>query len=529
MTLDGFLTFFGILFAAYAVIDPVTRLRIRLDSPAQLTLLFVSIAAVIFFQFVNPIVSVLPLPLATWFVGLRFGQPEDVLNNTQMAFIVTLVWSVSAVTLYSFNRPRARRIRRLPPLVERLYDSRRYIEILTLVSPYIDVLKRSFYREHLLEKLHDRLEKAGRGTFRTIDLINMDKNRKQARYLRFSSLVSSMIPSARKRTTAAREIVDLIAKSRDIRHVLQTQKPEFAAIFFKTFQSELYDEFDRYVLESMMNSESHLRSDLRKTTNLARETYALDPSAIVLNNFLEDISFAQRSGIWRPVGEAAIKVIEEDEQYADVIRRPPPVEDEDLFNDITYSAIHFFDVMVTRAAVSGLCDNMWLMYLMHFVRKIITLSSLPLPQSSRLSEFPTLGLRLIWECQYRLSNWVELSWRLPEGNPNSSPSSFAEAREICAIPYWAAWTLCIVVRNIITSDDIPEEFKRERFGSFVRTCSKLPKSGPGSYLREYMAEAIVLGPPDAHDRDLSDSVRDMLSHVDVVDRFNFSELNVRLQ
>lgn len=529
MSLDGFLTFFGLVIAAYAVLDPLSRLKLRLNAPIALVLSTVFVTIILGFQFILPILSILPEGVAVWVVGFGFGQPSDLLSNEKVSFLLTALWGVSILTFFYLSRPSGNKVRRLLPLTNMLYDERRYLELIRVLYPYIPLLGKYHNRTHALQKLHDWMMQVSSHPL-PLALQESKDSRGAPRFIRpILRLAAKGLPRFSKRTIATRSIVETVAKSQHVRRELQMHTPEFAVEFFRTFQTGTFEEFDRFVMESMQNPESFLREDLRATINIQGETYALDPERVTLLNFVGDTDFALRSGVWRPVGGTALKAIREDKNYVRSLSEAPPFEDEDLFDDVTYSAIHFFDVLITRAATKEVQDNFWLMYVATFVEKILPVHDPSRAPAHYEGEFPTLGTRIVWEAQHRLENWVELSWRLSEANVHRTPCNVEEARDVCAIPYWAAHSLCRVVREVILSDNVSESFKVERLGSFVRTAAQIPQTGNSSYLREFLALGIIEGPFEIPFEDISPELKKLLPQTDHVHRSKFPELKTALE
>ena len=528
MSLDGFLTFFGLVLAAYAVLDPITRFKLRLNAAGQAVLFIIFGTAILFFQFILPIMNILPQSVSIWIVELGFGQPSDLMSNEKISFVLTALWCILSVSLFALSRPSGRKLRRLVPLVNRLYDERRYLELIILIAPYIEQLRLYRHRAHPLLKLHDWSARAG--TIYPSQLFGSNRDGWNVPRILSPAFrqFSKCLPTFAKRTLSAEAIIETVAKSPRIRRELQVHQAEFAVDFSRNFQQDTYDEFDKFIMDSMQNSDSFLREDLRATVNTHGETYALSPEMVTLFGFIGDIDFAQRSGIWRPVGEAALKAVRENSNYISSLSEAPPFEDEDLFDDITYSAMHFFDVLITRAAVKGVQDNFWLMYVAIFVEKILLVHDLTRSTGHYDGEFPTLGVRNIWEAQHRLQNWVELAWRLPEKNIHRSPLTAKEAQDICAIPYWAAHSLCRALRAIIQSENVSQSFKVDRLGSFIMTASKIPQAGQSSYLRQFLANGLVVGPFDIEFDNISVDLRELLSQTDHIYRTQFPELQAAM-
>ena len=169
---DGFLTFFGLLIAGYAILDPIARLKLRIDAPIQISLIAIALLVILPFEFIVPILSVLPEAYVIWFVELGFGQPSDLLSNAHIAFIATFTWALAASICFYFSRPRSGKLRRLLPLVERLHDEGRYLELLELVEPYLLILKQSALRESKAHKRYDMIANASRKRVPSSELLS---------------------------------------------------------------------------------------------------------------------------------------------------------------------------------------------------------------------------------------------------------------------------------------------------------------------------------------------------------------------
>ena len=94
LSLDGFLTFCGLLIAGYAILDPVARLRLRIDATIQVTLIGIALFVILPFEFILPILSALPETYVIWFVELGFGQPSNLLSNSHVAFLAIFTLSL---------------------------------------------------------------------------------------------------------------------------------------------------------------------------------------------------------------------------------------------------------------------------------------------------------------------------------------------------------------------------------------------------------------------------------------------------
>jgi hypothetical protein len=262
-----------------------------------------------------------------------------------------------------------------------------------------------------------------------------------------------------------------------------------ASDLFVSFYSTHYDWCDLYIAESMTNKESHLRRDLMRTEGRGIIEYNFHDDSIFLSALIGDAEIAAKMGVWKPVGDAVTKAIKEDKSYQDRLHGAPPQDDADLFYDITYAGIHFFDVLVRQAASQAYMDHMYLPYLLYFIQDLDSLPNNASLPSGFSPEGKDLKERLILQSLSTLENWVELERMLPKGNPHKEPKNAREAEDAVAIPFWAARTLGAALRIIVLSSKFSDDFKVSCLSGFVLTGARGVQTG--SYLRTVMADSLL--------------------------------------
>lgn len=527
MSLDGFLTFCGLLIAGCAILDPVARLKLRIDAPLQVTLICIALFVILPFEFILPILGVLPEAYVIWFVELGFGQPSNLLSNSHVAFLAIFTWAIAASMCMYFSRPRSGKLRRLLPLVERLHDEGRYLELLELVEPYLEVLKKNALRETSSSKRYDWVAHASQKRSLTDEFFN-EGQWKSPLWCRWCFVVLRQLhPSFQTQTHAARLITDIIAKSEGVRKALQTIKPKFAAKFFVGCYSTHYDWCDLYIAQSMANKDSQLRQDIKRTDGYSKNKYHISEESILLAAFIGDARVATKMGVWKPVGDAATKAIKEDKTYQARLNETPPQEDVDLFDDITYASIHFFDILVRQAAVQSHMDHMWLMYLQFFVEDLEFLPPNTAVQPNPISDGSDMKEKLIFTALTTLASWVELASRLPIENPHRVPTIASEANDAIAIPFWAAKSLCIALKTVLLSPKFGDDFKVSCLSSFVLTGAR--RIQKDSYLRILLADGLLEGSSRANKEKISDKIKALRSRLDLTHLLEFNELEDQLK
>ena len=143
MSLDGFLTFIGLMIATYAILSPVSRLKLRLKMYRQLVLGAVAITLVGFFEFYFELKSIAPDSIISIFSYIVFNEQASRLSNQEVAFLVVIIWVLLAAFLHARAKPRASSLGTLKTLSERLHDEGRYLELVELVLPLLGNNKRS--------------------------------------------------------------------------------------------------------------------------------------------------------------------------------------------------------------------------------------------------------------------------------------------------------------------------------------------------------------------------------------------------
>lgn len=488
LSLDGFLTFFGLLIAGYAVLDPVARLKLRLNAPLQLFLVCVALLIILPVQFILPLMHALPEKQAVWIAELGFGQPSDLLTNSHIAFFVTLSWAVSAWLAFRFSRPRAGKLGRLLVLVERLHDEGRILELLELVQPYLGSLKECMEPKQ--------------------------------------SLWSSKRANQASKNSAT-QIVDILTKSKGVRETLQTVKPKFAADIFTAFYHSHYDWCDLYLADSMSNKDSHLRQDIKRTDGINGTAYVISQESVLLSALVGQAEHAARFGIWKPIGDAVAKTIKEDANYHNQLSEGVPRDEADLYDDITYAGIRFFDIMVRQAATQEVADHMWLNYLLFFVQDLASLPVKVSAPSNPIAEFSNLREKLAYTTLTTLEDWVALDKWLPSENHHAVPTNQIDAEGVVAIPFWAAKALSRTLQLILLHANFSDALKVSCVTSFIYTGAR--QVAKGSYLRAVLVEGLIQDFGGEENDEIISALQAMDARLDKTHLSEFGELGSRIQ
>ncbi|WP_421704509.1 hypothetical protein [Aliiroseovarius sp.] len=529
MSLDGFLTFMGLMIATYAILSPVSRLRLRLNMFRQLALGTVAITLVAFFEFFFELEALASGNFDQVFSYFDFSRQPAGFSNQEAAFLVVIVWMLLALLLHVRAKPRAISLGNLKTLSERLYDEGRYLELVELVAPYLGTIRKAVEKGLFSQRLHHRMLdmhlKATNPFFGIHDEGNPLVPKCLASRMR---PLARLVPARRKAHQSAQEIDDLILQSDGVRKLLVRLKPEFAMALMNR-SGWKNDEFrTRFFRDALNDKASHFYKELMATQNTAGNIgYAIDSKSVLLAGFFDDASVGAKYGIWKPVGDEATRMIRSDQEYGKLLNAPCPI-DEDLWADPVFNTIHFFDIMVTCAARQGISDHMWLMYMSVLVRALEAVHNVTDDRVNLDDEFPTLGNRLIYEATFCLRKWVQIVRDLPADSPHKDARALQGVGDV-SIPYWAAKDCINAMRCVLRSERLTESFITGLLESYMRDVGALSKDAPISHLRKMMVDEFLLGDLNYGGDDLRVDVKKYIGGVDHVVRFDVPEFEAALK
>ena len=529
MSLDGFLTFIGLMIATYAILSPVSRLKLRLKMYRQLVLSAVAITLVGFFEFYFELKSIAPDSISGIFFYVVFNEQASRLSNQEAAFLVVIIWLLLAVFLHARAKPRAISLGTLKTLSERLHDEGRYLELVELVYPYLGTIREAVEKRLFNQRFHHRiLDIHSRATNPLFAILNDDKPLVLKWLACRIKPLASLVPARSKAHDAAIAIDDLILQSDEIRNLLVRLKPEFAMILMDR-SGEKNEEFRTQFFRDAINDRaSHFYKELKATQSLSRSTngYEIEPNSVLLTGFFGNALVGERLGIWKPIGDEALRLIESDQAYAKILNGPCP-SDEELWKDPTYNIIHFFDIMVRSAAGQDVPNHMWLMYMSVFVCELEKIHHVTDDRVNLEDEFPTLGNRLIYEATYCLQKWVQLVNDLPATSSHMDAKSL-RGPDGASIPYWAVKGYLGAMRHVLKSERLTDRFITCRLESYIREVGKLQQTEPISHLRNMMVDKLINGESSNGGEDLRAEIRTFIHGVDRTVFYNAPDFNEAL-
>lgn len=448
MSLDGFLTFIGLLITSFAVLRPSSKLRLFLNSWRQFFWGIVAFALVLILQFLNIFSD-----------GSTFG-------DGRAEFIVVLIWGIGAYCLFKLAQPNIYGLRKLYDIVVRLHDEGRMLELIEVTERYLPVL----------QKVRDRKisDLAWHGKWKS-NLRDSQANADEYLALKGSNPwvcdlgkpIMQKINGSGWMFETSENIIDVLLNSDRLREVLLTKRADFALELIKLSRRS----YEGFVPDYL--------SELVQTPNsiFYREIYALNDNreeqAVLLNGFLNDASFAELNSAWKPVGDTVIEIISTSEDYRSNLNLKPPKEAA-LWDDPTFCSITYFYCMVRSAAEQNVTYAMWLTYTRIFVEELVK-SYDPKIGVVETDEFPTLSCRLIYELLDLQLIWLSMIVKLKESDPQNVHISKNGSGnfETWSIPFQAAEALTDSLKAILWANNMPKSFKSYILEVFIRRLPKL--------------------------------------------------------
>lgn len=508
MTIDGFLTFLGFLVAAYAVLNPITRLRLGLHSARQVVLSVLLFSAVMGLLFFDQIRASIPLEISERVDWLDKEINPDTIGPNKLAFLLILAWIGCSIALYKSTRPSSLAISRLRILLERLHDERRFLELVEISEPYLHIIDRAIKEELFLQKQHHQLKRRGHGRELDEFLASLSENPSTARPKeeksvkeraldtlgrgsdRLARKLAHLLPARTRATSDARSIENLLLKSPGISETLAFVRPDIS-LKLSSMETATAEEFRTDLFRRMISdihSRFYIEIELLQVTG-GPGKYVNLKEAPFLGPIITDSELASRLNVSKCIGDEAIRLISHNRDYIKTLNKPCRDESE-IWKDPVFCILQLFYHMISTAARQGKEDHMWLMYLSVIASQLEEAFDPSSPFIDPTSEFPTLGCRLLYEVTSNYQGWLRQSTSLPADNIHVSPSHF-NGPVSASIPWSAAYDYAETIRIIVGSSRLPDRFRKDRWASYVRFVGDIPMNGNLALIRQRLISEAV--------------------------------------
>ena len=488
MTIDGLLTFIGLMIATYAILSPVNRLRLRLQMPWLLTVgTALAIICVVFLQFYSEFKFIAPSMLDQI---LSYVSPE------KTAFLVVVAWLIGVFLLHIIAIPRASSLGTLKTLSERLHDQGRYLELIELVDPYLGIIECVAEERLRTQRLHNWIKERLR-TQRLHNWMRDGKEKSPGPGWNSINLLASLVPARRKAHRAALEIEDLFLQSVGILQLLLQFKPEVAVALLGR-KGEKFREFrTRYFRNALNDRTSHFYREIKATDGLPDPfDFERNSGRFLLEGLFGEANIGSIGEIWFPVEDEAQRLIRCDQEYAKLLNGPPPSKD-DLWGDPTYNAIRFCEFMLSSAVRQDVQSNMGRLYMSNIVRSLEEAHEIKKDRDNYEDEIQTLGEFLINEAIQFLGLWICDLENLPKDNSHMDPKNL-DGLVYLSIPRCVVKDLCGAMRCILRSNRLNGRFITPLLSTYIEVVGELPTHGPVNHLRRMMVNELINGDPNSH-------------------------------
>lgn len=503
MTLDGFITFLTLLIGGYALIPPVRRMQLRLAARGIVPWSLAAIGGVLYFEFFSLLALPCPASRDGMCSTIELG-PDGPITPQQAAFLVVLAWLLILLWQLSHHRLRDRDLPALNRLSQQLVEERRFTELLDLVQPTLTLIDECARRERPFQKRRDRL--APRTARMQLEqwIAQLDGGVAAPQHsfrLNLWSKVKSWygdrLPDGTREEEAAKDVLHVLLKQRDVvEHICQS-RPRFAAHLLGLQAYGVNDFSDRMLEWMIEHPESTLYEEVQENQNLPGAAYEVPEQNALLHALFSDAELAKRLDAYRPVAESALAKLNpaNDPAYCRSLNLPHDGlwEERGRWRDSTYTTIRFFDIMVRAAASQNVQWHMWLYYMPHFVKWLEKLYADDGEGVDVDAEWPTRAAALLYDIVGTLREWVRLAAQLDENSAHREPENDRVDHENGNIPKSAAIALGMCVKTIIQSNRISDRFKQYILEIALRTVNEMPPGGPMAKLREVTLRSIAVG------------------------------------
>jgi hypothetical protein len=213
----------------------------------------------------------------------------------------------------------------------------------------------------------------------------------------------------------------------------------------------------------MANPASVLYWEIEKNRNISRgHRYDIPESNRLIHFLLKDARVAQDLGMWKPMGEFALREL--DRLAADSAGDPNnqgagDFQKRAMWRSPLYATVRLFDIMVREALYQGIEWHMWLYYFPPLVERMVRNCEPCGPLVDLEETFPVRYNHLIYEAVSAIRDWVKAADDIPEGQGNVTLRSVQADPGNGNIPKSSVLALGQCSRHVLVSEKFEEKFK----------------------------------------------------------------------
>lgn len=481
------LTILGVIAAVWALISPTNRLRLRFC----MTWRDWFVGGVVFF-----LVHYLVFAPALERLGLYYslGAWKWGLDSSSAVYLLLL-----SVACYFFWRTRfptlARsRVNIFRELIENLHLTKRYDDLVLLVEPQLIKLISLSKQQPLLVRLIDRFDRRG------IDMAALLRGERPRVLPVWRKRLSSLLQRLKLWSlahddagTQAREILLNLVTSPELTMHMAVAHPHFCLKLLQADEAIRSDFIDYYIDALLDASGSRLYVELKNNQNLSvGNRLYLPENNRLLRFFFADAEAAVKNGLYKAIGEAVCRRLDEDSKLVEKLNKSlDSYYEVGRFRCPINSGITLFEIMVHEGIHQGLHDHMWLHYFGHFAEKILKQMPVP-PDDEEYQEWPTPFHYLLYRLVSVATDWAEQCARINDSEiPEATRTADGFDRHY--ISKEATKVLGSMLEDIIPSKKLSERFKTYLLEVVVRSHIKIQRDPNLSDVSSSFLTSVILG------------------------------------
>ena len=450
VSIDGFLTFLGLIAALIALAPEATRrglfLRWQFNLGATV-LAFGVILYLLLFDLIAPACGAGSLCAILELGEDRWIDPRDA------SFLVVLAW-FGLVSLGLFwRRPLlTRHLSGLAALAAAFAAEKRFLELSQLIQPHLDLVAQA---------------------------------------------AGDSDPRHAKAHHAAKAIQRLLFERQDLVEFIALERPGLAIAMMDQKHHRVFGFADRALTLLAERPGSLLYTEIANNQTITGRGYLIRPENTYLSYLFGDARHADRLMAWQPVMDAALDRLEEarGEPYERFLNQKPVRFDDHRWRDPTFVAIRYLDLMVDAALRQNVPFHTSLLYVPQLSDRLIALYDDAGEGVDRDAETPNRAGYLIMTLVTATKDWIQAVVDLPTGAYHLKIETEQVTLQGDNIPKSAILTLGDVMADVLLAPNLGDGFKRHLAEVAFRLVRNLPGDGDRAVFRRALIQSLVHGGP----------------------------------
>jgi len=506
MAIAGFITFLGLLIAAYSILKPHEKLYIRLRFSLLDKVLIPLIVTCIFMAII------LSDHIKAYDREITFLKYQFRLSFliSASAYIFLFLIGIYFTIKINLNRLSRRKLNLFYKLTKELLNKREYPALVEILDDEYSRLIRyssrlpwhneiinkvlSFFslksvfrlppeelerlrkilnesgEEHIIEK--NRPSRISGGNKFLLEL-SADAKHYIGKLLRcFLSEVRDNSSSKR-----SRYMLHTMLSNNEFVSEMIALKPELGLKMFKNEFPNYFEYIDIFFYELIKNNKSILYYELKNNQNERDyHRYAVPEENMILAYLFTDCRVAQRLQVYRGIGDYVLEyLLDLSKQEVDLDNYEYENFENRKWKSPIFIGIRFFDIMVTEAIYQGIRDHMWLYYF-HYFTEYIFRNFKYIPRVwEGLGEWHSGYGYLLYEIVHTLCHWIEIILygrfsypvELLKDDDSHENANIIKSSIICLIQ----------VLELVAGDiKVPDLFKRQQADRVIKLLFDLKTS-----------------------------------------------------